>query len=671
MIDWLKRYGVVVLILCAGVFLRLWHLGLASYQIDELATMQMWQQDHSVREIFSHALRDLHWNHRMVLLPLINMFLMEHGGYSSALPPEWMSRLPHAIMGIFALPVFWLFGRAYGGRKVAWWALLLSSFSIFAIYYAREAYDYSSLIFLSAGVCWCSLEVFNRRMAGDRVPWGYVIGYILFSSVLLMSHLAGLLFLACWLMALAGGMLAVRGLALFRQPREWGFWAVVLLPCFILFVPFLLKLMGGYTSADTSASTMRFSLSSISAVLGRLGWGESPVALVLFVGVILAGLVLYRRMTEQTSVSMIRPWLIVGAALAYFVAQSWALRVARMETRYYTPLFPLLILMASVGMASLETLLAGRRRWLTPVVARVMLCVPLLGWLAPSLVAVVQVHTRGYNYKGVAEWVMKNIQENGTYAFYNVYELRGTPHTYPTPGRNGTSVAAWSSKEDFERARPWERVKTLFVRFPQIVFLEIAPEDLFSANPHEPPVERDGLFMRHEWIEDPDADLLFRLKTHPMGETQWNTKNMHRILVSYNLPEDLPALALQQGKLFYYYFGPGWHYANDRAYNHWMGVWGEARFTVGNVAPQALRANLHFRLFAPRPGCQFHVFSSQGVQLATFDLNSQGLIDVYVKAQMLPPGESTYRVTVTAPATGETPSPALLYSLEIEQDTET
>ena len=118
------NWGLLLLI-GIGAFLRLWQLGRASYQIDELATMQMWQQDQTVGDIFDHALRDLHWNHRMVVVPLINMWVMQHGSYGTALPPEWMSRLPHAIMGIFTIPLFWLLGRSLGGRASAWWSGLL------------------------------------------------------------------------------------------------------------------------------------------------------------------------------------------------------------------------------------------------------------------------------------------------------------------------------------------------------------------------------------------------------------------------------------------------------------------------------------------------------------------------------------------------------------------
>jgi len=629
-------------ILAMAAVLRLLWLGRASYTIDEAALLQITLSYSNLAELIRSEFHRFTFLHRlpltMVLLRIMASLSPQH-----VPPPEWLTRLPMALAGIAAVAA--MYGIAsLGERRLGLWAAFLSAVSFFGVFYSREAYDYPLLILFSALTLITALRLARHFLQTGNLTWKHAVPYAVSASFLLQSHLTGLLFLSpltLLLLAWAARPTVIRQRALLAR------WLVTLGIPFLLFSPFLVKLLTGGFTVTESDIARRFSLAVFPALWGRMGWGQGPVPLLAFTTVWLAGVV--HGLTHRDGV---RRRLFRFAFLqmaAYFALQSWMLRVSRFEIRYYSPLFPCLILFVASGISGFQERLQHRSGHRAARVFAGAVAVALAAWSAPSLWHICRLECRGYtNYKGIARWINSHVPPGGVYSFLNVYELRGVPRTYPTPGRIATSVAYWSSKEEHLRARPVERARFLFTQIPTIYFVEIAPRDLLCPEVAEDFLPRNELFMRHVWLQDRSYDFLTRWRTHPLGNTQYNATNEHRILISYNLPEDLPELAHRCHRKVYHHYGRGWRYARDRQLNHWMVASGSAVLLLGNVSREKLPVSLQISALGQPPGTTLNVKHGAGLLLEDVALPAQpGIINIpHVE---LPPGESALEFVVTPP----------------------
>ncbi len=648
--GWRQDFGVVfILLFAAGLLLRLVLLGHTSFWIDEIPTVGSAISQKSLSTLYATELERFTWYHHLPMLDAVILLFTRWFGFTGSFPSEWLARLPFALLGAFTLPLLYLLGKSVRDRAVGLWTMFLGTVSVFHIFYSREAYAYSLLIFFAAGVSWLGIRLVRDAIDGKPFRWPLIAGYILFSAGFLQSHLGALLFLIPWngMMMLAAG--AWGGWKNLLKPARLASWALILGAAYLVFFPFLLRLAGGYTTTDASHA-VSFSWRAIPAVLGRMAWGESLAALLpafLLLGFACAG--------EAKTVRGGKPSLVILAAVqiaVYFVFQSW-MQVrsnSRLEVRYYSAFYPLLLLVLAVGIEGAVAWAGERFKKVSANALRGVVAAVLLLWLAPSVWLVVTLQCRGWaNYKGIAEWIMKNVPENGIYAFYNVYEFRGVPQVYPTPGRTATSVAQWSTDEDFKRVQPPQRALSLFSRFPQICFVEIAPEDLLAPRPDVPPIARDALFMRREWVEDPNWDRLMRLRTFPLGDLQFNATNAHKVLMSYNKLEDMPQLAARRGESFYHYFGPEWKYYRDQNMNDWLVDTGYATLHVGSATGQPRPADLVFQVMAPPNGCRWSLYAPDGSVLVDKAVVSAAPSRLSVRNLVVPPGGMALTIQVLPP----------------------
>ncbi len=654
----------------AGLILRLVYLGKASYQIDEIITIRDAISQHSVWAIYTMELERFVWYRVLPLFMMPIYWVHEWLSAPGTFPAEWVARLPGAVAGSAALPLFYLLTRTVAGRNAGMIALLLVVVSPFHLYYTREAYSYGYVMSFSCGMLLCSVRLIQRKWHDDTsLPWKLSLGYIAFATLFLHTHMTCAVFFAVWNLVFAAGMIASHGFKPLWKPRIIGFFAFTLAMPLVFFSPFIIKLLSaGYKSTDASPYTIYFNFDALKALVGRIGWGESLIWLIPFLLVMMAG-VRFRNTSggPATGISVI----LFAQIVLYIALQGMYQKISdsRFETRYFSSAFPVFILLAASGIDRIRSHIAGATNAvaLRRFAGWTLVAIPVI-WMSINAALVIRLETRGYNYRGIARWLNERLPENGVYAFYNVYDLRGVPSVYQTPGRDATSVAAWSSKEDFDRVQPAEKAKSLFTRMPQAAFVEIAPGDLLAPEIGQPPIDRDGLFARHEWIEDPVADQLFRWQTHPMGEIQWANNSMHRALISYNAPGDLAEMARKRGRSTYHEYGPGWRYINDQGYNHWMSVRDQATFTIGNVSTQAVTASLILRALAPPPGCTLRIRNVNGAVLGSYKLDEKGLAEIRIPAQVLAPGKTSYSVSI-AMASATTPAvPALVYSIDAEPE---
>ena len=654
----------LAVMLLAGLLLRTVFLGRASYWIDEINIINVSVTADSVADIYRLELGRFNWYHVLPFLSAVVHVVIKTVGYTGAFPPEWLARILFALCATASLYLFYLLGRTVRGLAVGLWAVFLGTFSVFHLFYSREVYAYSLLIFFGLGCLWTGIETVRRTIRPDRFRWPFALGYMLFSTLFLQTHMSALLFLVPWTGLLGLTVLLSMGWKKTFSLPSLGFWMLTLGASFAVFFPFLVRMFGGYTTTD-DPSVETFSLKTILAVLGRMGWGEHWATMIPFViFLVLGGAYAVRDWKKKANWTGL---LIVAQGLLYFALQSWMLirTQSRFEVRYYHGLFPLMMVLVGWGIEQSATWVAAKRNFRVEMLRGIVGGAILL-WAIPSLVSVCTLQCRGYsNYRALANWINANLSTNGVYSFYNSTEMRAVPRVYPTPGRIPTSVADWSSEEDFKRVDPPGRAVSLFMRFPLIVFAEFAPDDLLCPHGKSAPIPRDQLFMRHEWIGDKSWSRLHRLKTFPVSEVHPQATNSQMVLVSYNKPEDLPALAAKRQQVFYSYFGPDWGYVKDNRMNGWKITESSGTVFIGNISGRPASGVIKVAVLGYPSGGLLSVYGPDGRKLLDKTAIQPDYQMLTLPAVELQPGLNSCRMEIM-PAPGSPSSALLVYGVVIE-----
>lgn len=643
------------LLILVGLFLRLYDLGRASYQIDEINVIQFALQEKGLFTAYQTELDRFLFLHRLPLLMIIlHAAIQLMGGAGAAFPTEFVTRLPFALIGVASLPLFYGLGRRLSGPTAGLWAMALACLSPFHLFYSREAYDYSMLLCFSAGVLWAGLELLYAWKQQAPWPTRWALYYVLLAVGLLHAHLSGLILLAAWC--------AVLGVALMADPRTRGLnrllpaLALLGLP-FVFFFPFLVKLLGGgWVDTDSGASVRRMTAGFPVHILGRLGWGEALWALIPFVLSVAWG----GRLVLKTGTSRSAGAVVLVHLLLVTLLQAWLLRVARFEIRYFAALQPSLLLLAGVGLAGWPAFAGWAYRGF-----RTLAYVALVGWLAVNAWTVTQLDCRISNFKGLARWITEHLPENGIYCFWNGYEMRGVPAVYPTPGRHATFPVTWSTEQDYAKFQVRERMISLFQRFPTAAYVEYYPSDVLDPSvPHNPPVPRAELFMRQLWLQDPAFQRLVRWKTHPLGEAQWYSAYSDHVLISYNRVEDLPELARRQQRSIYHYFGKDWSFTKDQQMNDWLVTSTAGTVFIGNVTSNPTPMRLRLIAKAIPQGGRLTIYGPGGRLAENIEIGSQPRELAFDPITVVP-GETRLFLEILPPP-GAIQVALMLYGLQIE-----
>lgn len=650
-----------VLLAAAAALIRGLWLGRPSYWIDEINIIRDAMNPANLAEIYRIELERFQ-SYRGVPFPLfvLRLFLNLlgfHGPYPGSLPPEWAPRLLSWLSGLAAIPILGALGREAAGRRVGVWAMFLCVVSVFHAWYSRDVRVYGLMATLLAGTLWTGVRLV-REPAPSRHWWAWAALYAALASAYLQSALNTVFVLAPWSVLILLATIVRHGpRTWFSDTRRVMGWLLVLVFPFLLFSPFLLRLAGYNIQGQVDEKVVILSWRILPALLGRMGWGEAWFALLPFsVGVVWGaadGVAAWRRRREAVGIL----FAIQGLAVLAFQSAAQWLSGSMFEIRYYMGLYPVLLILAAVGLERFAGLAIWRRLG-GPWVVRTVVAVLIAGWALPNLWLVLHVRCQGFcNYKAIAAWINDNVPPGGVYAFYNIYEVRGVPMTYDTPDRTPTSVAIWSGVHQYRQVQPALRAVEFFRAFPEIPFIEIGPVDVLRPDQADAFIPRETLFARQEWIEDPALERLVRLRTCPLGGVQFYNEIVHRILVSWNRPEDLPDLAKKNGRRFYHRWGPEWRYGRDQQARHWMASPSGGTLILGNVVDREQKAVVVLKVLSPG-GCRLNVVSIGDTDHAdrVFDLPAGRLAEVTVRNLTLKSGVNTMGLqAVHADGTGRPP----------------
>jgi hypothetical protein len=115
------------------------------------------------------------------------------------------------VIGVITLPVAWLAGNRFGGRRVAWATLVLLASAPFAVYYSTEARMYGLIIFLTA----CGFLALHRALQTPRP--GNLVATAVVTAALLYTQ-----YWSLYLVGVVGLWLLVTGLVARRRAAGSG-----------------------------------------------------------------------------------------------------------------------------------------------------------------------------------------------------------------------------------------------------------------------------------------------------------------------------------------------------------------------------------------------------------------------------------------------------------------
>lgn len=651
-----RKYDYAFLaILGIGLLLRLLWLGRASLQIDEIVTIRdaIFQSD--VFAIYQTELQRFHWYRVLPLFMVPIHCVGKWLGVTQGFPPEFYLRLPGALISSLLMPLMYWFAQALAGRRAGLIAMALAALSPFHTYYAREAYAYGYLMLFSTGMLWCSLRILMVDFKKGAVPWRWFVGYAVFASLFLQTHLTATIFLSVWTPIFGLALIWRHGLpALWKRGRLLLLGLMMVIP-YLLFSPFLIRLLtSGYKSTDIGTGIYYFTPAAALTLVSRMGWGEAWVSAAFFL--LVCGWGIYRivRISRKDIVYTAGMILLIQAVIYVAFQATYQIQTnSRFEVRYFCSLFPILITFAGVGTDALfsglfnNTALSGRmvRRVLGAALAAI-----LVSWLLLNELLVLGLKSRGYNYKDMAQWIDRNVPEGGLYANMSVYEMRGVPSAYPTPGRQATFVSANGTSQDSLMNPVSDLTRALFSLQPNAYLLEITPCDVLAPSLGEPPIPRDELFMHHVWLVDNAWEWLVRLKTLPTGERQAVSIHMPKVLISWNEPGDAFALAARNKRAFSHEWGPQWCYAKQsdgspRLNMNWMRLFGSGQLLIGNTGTNPVAAAIKLTVLSP--GCRVTVRGPAGDALISSADISGGPGVLTVPSVSLAPGTNIFNFQVT------------------------
>jgi 4-amino-4-deoxy-L-arabinose transferase-like glycosyltransferase len=281
----ISKYSVALLVIVlAGLFLRVYHLGAESLWGDEIFS-------------FFHARPDVGYILRLTvtedIAPPLYYYLL-HFWMKLFGTSEFALRFLSLAFGVLAIPVIYLLGRRLFNEEVGLISALFLAISPFNVEYSQELRMYSLLLFLAL----LSMYFFVHFL--ERGSLAISVGYVLSTALLLYTHLFGLFVLIAQNIFVAGLLL------LSRQHRsQLKQWILIQATIVIIFAPWISVLPRQVTWAAQTTYIVGTSYTNpITLVLnlatGRWGTYYPSVALlILFLGLAVFSLFTYRRAAQH------------------------------------------------------------------------------------------------------------------------------------------------------------------------------------------------------------------------------------------------------------------------------------------------------------------------------------------------------------------------------------
>jgi mannosyltransferase len=259
----LVRWLPLLIVLLVAAFLRFYQLGAESLWLDEVMSIQ--ESGSTITQIAALS------NQPPLYFLLLRFWIYLFGTGEIAI------RSLSAVIGVAAVAIIFLVGRALFNRRAALTVAFLSAFSAFQIYYSQDTRGYILLMLLSA----LSFLFFIKMLRGGRAY--YFLAYLISSLLMGYTHSYG------WLIIAA----QVLYLLIFRpdyRALKWKY-LITFIALFILLIPQVLLLKNNVFSFSSQGFWIPApTIGSIANTLGLFSASEEWLPGLLVTMAVFAGL---------------------------------------------------------------------------------------------------------------------------------------------------------------------------------------------------------------------------------------------------------------------------------------------------------------------------------------------------------------------------------------------
>ncbi len=337
-------YVFLILIICAGIFLRLYGLGQESLWLDEGVSLYV-ADVVSFKGLLCADYLDITMGHPPAYFILLKFWMLLFGSSPVS------ARLFSAVAGIAALPLMYLLGKKIFNERTALIGAVLLSFSFFHVYYSQEARMYSLLLFLTLTSMLLLFRLLNNPSRRDLVLFTLVNVLGLYTGYFYM-YVFGTHLVVLWLYFLTR-----------RRPYALG---ASLLASAALFIPWLTVLIGEWSPGGSTA--LLFIATDLNVILKFFLGIPGPelrqyisgsfigASLLFFAALIFLCFGLYRSLKNEKSTLLVLYCILPLVAYKFFEIMFGPMLLYGVEARYLIIILPAFLLILARAFSSFSSL---------------------------------------------------------------------------------------------------------------------------------------------------------------------------------------------------------------------------------------------------------------------------------------------------------------------------
>jgi len=589
-----KPFILPLLLMAAGLFVRFYRLGASSLQIDNFLFWDLFHREVSSGQIFSQ------W---MELTGLTGQLPFAAAGAKLFLDlfhlPLTFSTLilPFALCGALAIPVAYMVGREFGGRRMAVLLAAMTAFSPMCIQMSREAYFYSPTL-LGAFLALWAAGLSGRLLKGQAAPRGFhVVNAAAFFLMIWSSPSTWpwAFFFALFNVALFGWQVVRHRRGIVDLVILLSTYAAIGLP--LLTAPWGVQQITQFTSDGETRDywTKVFAAGrgasqwvKVWPVLRAYAWGATTLRQIFSALVLLCALACYiTGFRKNRTFTVMGLLFILVLALNIMAVQKsvWFFGITRI-----VPLVPFYLFFLSAGLLWPFEQLRGKK---LAVAALLLPLVAFALWISPiSLISAVT--GKNKPYQEMAAWVDAHLPVDTPVLTERYFTAYNEFRVHAPMKVHFVSTVPNQIPEQYTGLQFRERTQQFFSDNPVAGFFE--EKHLWKSPEIGPWLEIRDRFARSHSVTNRAGLRLAQLGLCYRGDTARPVdEDPFVCTIRYNLPEDVVGRARGEGREAVAIFSKGWKTVSTRDYRLWRLLNTEAFIEVWNLTDKPKEVSLVVR----------------------------------------------------------------------------
>lgn len=553
--------ALLIVVIGAAVFFRLYHLGVPAFRADTMIFMDFARQAISPGDFFSQWTTNLGMN-KTGQFPFAVAWMKLFLSVTDVPLTPFMIRLSSALWGILAVLAIYGCGRVLAGNAFALFLAALFAVNPFHIGISREAYFYPPLVCGSAFLLWAIFLQIKADRDRDLLPLAF---YTLLASGFFLTTYSQP---SSWTFAFMAVLVILWfqikiGWQSRRIPRSL-LWIALILAVIgipLLFADWALPQMISISTAEHKAyvgRVMGISREPILFLLARtlfsFCWGMTQLRVLFTIVVLLSGVAVMVRLWRRSAIMPVFLVLLAGGIVLYVSARY--LLVAAVSPRYLLAFLPLYIIWLALGLwFASDALSAGRinSRVATAVSVGIMLVALALNvwpaWLATQLTG------KPTPFKEVARWCDTQLPPHTLVLVERWFDPWNELRVHNSTNIFFTFTVPSEPEDVFKKFNWPATAKAFFEKFPDAAYLEY----------HNSARARMGVVTNWHFARQVAFTNVAGIKLAQMGlahREDFYDPHTNRLITTifYNTREDVIRHARGQGQAALVLYGPEWGY---------------------------------------------------------------------------------------------------------------